>query len=168
MAEIGILKPGDRLELINGEIYEMTPKESKHAAIVNKLAMLLNDGIEERAIIRIQNPVRLDYKNEPEPDISILEYRADFYTSTHPVPADVLAIIEVSNASIKFDKEVKAPLYALHSIPKYWSLDLENNTIEVRSNPKEGTYSETQVYMPGDDVNLLDKKLSVNDVLILG
>lgn len=84
------------------------------------------------------------------------------------MPADVQAIIEVSNASIKFDKEVKGPLYAVHSIPEYWIIDLENNTIEVRSNPKEGTYLETQLFFPDDEICLMDKKPSVNDVLILG
>lgn len=168
MAEMGILKPDDRLELINGEIYELSPIGSKHAGIVNKLAGYLNELFKGFAVIGVQNPIKLDYKNEPEPDFSILKYRSDFYTSAHPVPADVLAIIEVSNASIKFDKEVKGPLYAVHSIPEYWIIDLENNTIEVRSNPKEGTYLETQLFFPDDEICLMDKKLSVNDVLILG
>nr|MBI1230167.1 Uma2 family endonuclease [Cytophagales bacterium] len=168
MAEVGILKPDDRLELINGEIYEMSPIGSKHAGIVNKLAGYLNELFKGFAVIGVQNPIKLDYKNEPEPDFSILKYRSDFYTTAHPVPSDVLAIIEVSNASIRFDKEVKAPLYASHCIPEYWIIDLENNQIEVRSNPKEGIYSKTQLFLPGDDVCLMDKKLSVNDVLILG
>jgi Uma2 family endonuclease len=130
--------------------------------------MLLNELFVEKVSVRVQNPVRMDYNNEPEPDISVLKYRSDFYTSAHPVPSDVMAIIEVSSASIKFDKEVKAPLYSLHSIPEYWIIDLENNTIEVRSNPNEGIYSEAQLFLPGDEVSLLDKKLLVNDVLILG
>ncbi len=168
MAEIGILKPDDRLELIHGEIYELSPIGSKHAAVVDHLAMIMNQLAKGIVIIRVQNPVQIDDSNEPEPDISLLKYRSDFYASTHPVPADVLAIIEVSDASIRFDKEVKAPLYASHSIPKYWIIDLENNRIEVYTNPKNGTYSKIQLYMPGDDISLMDKKLGVNDVLILG
>ncbi len=168
IAEIGILKPDDRLELINGVIYEKTPIDSKHAAIVNKLAGYLNELFKGFAVIGVQNPIKLDYKNEPEPDFAILKYRSDFYTTAHPVPSDMLAIIEVSNASIRFDKEVKAPLYASHCIPEYCIIDLENNQIEVRSNPKEGIYSKTQLFLPGDDVCLIDKKLSVNHVLIIG
>ncbi|MCC5935859.1 MAG: Uma2 family endonuclease [Lunatimonas sp.] len=168
MAEIGILKPDDRLELINGEIFEMTPIGSKHAAIVDHLAMKMNQLLSGQVIVRIQNPLRLSVTNEPEPDISILTYRSDFYASAHPVPADVLAIIEVSNASIKFDKEVKAPLYAVHGIPEYWIIDLENNRVEVFSNVKEGTYSKTKVYLPGEEISLIDKKFAVNDVFILG
>jgi len=168
MAEVGILKPDDRLELINGEIFKMSPIGSNHAGIVNKLGSLLNELFKNIAVIGVQNPVRMDYKNEPEPDISVLKYRSDFYTSAHPEPADVLAIIEVAGSSISFDKEVKAPLYALHSIPEYWIIDLENNRIEVHSKPNEGIYSEAQLFLPGDEVSLLDKKLLVNDVLILG
>jgi Uma2 family endonuclease len=168
MAEVGILKPDDRLELINGEIFVKNPITSRHAAIVSLLAMLLNELFVEKASVRIQNPVRMDYNNEPEPDISLLNFRSDFYASAHPVPADVLAIIEVAGSSIRFDKEVKAPLYALHSIPEYWIIDLENNRIEVHSKPNEGIYSEAQLFLPGDEVSLLDKKLLVNDVLILG
>lgn len=168
MAEIGILKPDDRLELIHGEIYEMSPIGSKHAGIVNKLASLLNELFKDMAVIGVQNPVQIDGRNEPEPDISLLNYRSDFYVSAHPVPADVLAIIEVSDASIKFDKEVKAPLYASHGIPEYWIIDLENNRIEVYTNPIEKMYTKSQRYLPGDEVSLMDKNLSVNDVLILG
>jgi Uma2 family endonuclease len=168
MAEMGIIKPDDRLELIHGEIYEMSPIGSKHAGIVNKLARLLNELFKDKAVIGVQNLVQIDGRNEPEPDISLLKYRSDFYASAHPIPADVLAIIEVSDASIRFDKEVKAPLYASHSIPEYWIIDLEKNRIEVYTNLKEGTYSKIQLYMPGDDISLMDKKLIVNDVLILG
>ncbi len=168
MAEVGILKPDDRLELINGEIFKMSPIGSKHAAIVDRLARILNHLLQSEVIVRVQNPLSFDINSEPEPDISILKYKADDYASGHPAAADVLAIIEVAGSSIRFDKEVKAPLYALHTIPEYWIIDLEKNTIEVRSNPKEGTYSEIQVYMPGEEVNLMDRKLLVNDVLILG
>jgi Uma2 family endonuclease len=168
MAEVGILKPDDRLELINGEIFKMSPIGSKHAAIVDRLARILNHLLQSEVIIRVQNPLSFDINSEPEPDISILKYKSDDYASGHPVAADVLAIIEVAGSSIRFDKEVKAPLYALHSIPEYWIIDLENNRIEVHSKPVEGIYTETQFCLPGDEVILMDKKLSVNELLILG
>lgn len=167
MAEVGILKPDDRLELINGEIFKMSPIGNKHAAIVDRLARILNNQFQSKAVIRVQNPVRFDLNNEPEPDISILKYKADDYISGYPIPVDVLAIIEVAGSSIKFDKEVKAPLYALHSIPEYWILDLESNRIEVLSNPNDGTYTNIQTYMPGDEVILMGQKLTVNELLIL-
>ncbi|SHM99211.1 Endonuclease, Uma2 family (restriction endonuclease fold) [Cyclobacterium lianum] len=167
MAEMGILKPDDRLELIQGEIYEMSPIGSKHAGIVNKLAGLLNELFKNKAVTGVQNPVQIDDRNEPEPDISLLKYRSDYYSSAHPVPADVLAIIEVSDASIRFDKDVKLPLYATHRIPEYWIIDLESNRIEVYANPKEGTYTSIQRYLPGEEITLMDQKLPVNEVLLL-
>lgn len=167
MAEVGILKPDDRLELINGEIFKMSPIGNKHAAIVDRLARILNNRFQSKAVIRVQNPVRFDLNNEPEPDISILKYQANDYISGYPIPVDVLAIIEVAGSSIKFDKEVKAPLYALHSIPEYWIIDLESNRIEVLSTPNAGTYTNIQTYMPGDEVILMGQKLTVNELLIL-
>jgi Uma2 family endonuclease len=168
MAEVGILKPDDRLELINGEIFKMSPIGSNHAGIVNKLGSLLNELFKNIAVIGVQNPVRFDINNEPEPDVSLLKYQSDFYKSAHPIPADVLAIIEVSGSSIRFDKEVKAPLYALHSIPEYWIIDLGNNRIEVLSKPNKGIYTEIQIFLPGDEVPLMNQKLAVNEVLSLG
>ncbi|WP_162417829.1 Uma2 family endonuclease [Cyclobacterium roseum] len=167
MGEIGILKPDDRLELIHGEIYERSPIGSKHASIVNKLASLLNELFKNKAVVGVQNPVQIDDRNEPEPDISLLKYRSDYYSSAHPAPADVLAIIEVSDASIKFDREIKPPLYASHGIQEYWIIDLGNNWIEVHTNPKKGSYSSIQRYLPGEKISLMEQKLSVKELLIL-
>lgn len=166
MAEVGILKPDDRVELINGEIFEMGPIGSRHAAVVNKLACFLNDQFKDQTVIGIQNPIRFDGKNEPEPDIVLLKYRADYYTSALPAPADVLAIIEVADSSIRFDKEVKRPLYASHGIQEYWIIDLDNNRIEVYLSPKGSTYTETQQSRENDEVTLMGKKLSVKDLII--
>ncbi|WP_154858579.1 Uma2 family endonuclease [Cyclobacterium xiamenense] len=167
MGEMGILKPDDRLELIHGEIYEMSPIGSKHASIVNKLASLLNELFKNKAVVGVQNPVQIDDRNEPEPDISLLNYRTDYYASAHPAPADVLAIIEVSDASIRFDREVKLPLYASHGILEYWMIDLGNNWIDVHTNPKKGTYASIRRYLPGEEIPLMEQTLSVNEVLIL-
>ncbi|WP_375586557.1 Uma2 family endonuclease [Cyclobacterium xiamenense] len=127
---------------------------------------MLNGLSKNKAVIGIQNPVQMDDTNEPEPDISLLIYRTDFYASAHPVPVDVLAIIEVSDASIRFDEEVKLPLYASHGILEYWMIGLESNRIEVYTNPKEGTYTSIQRYLPGEEIPLMAQTLSVNEVLI--
>ena len=168
MAEVGILKPDDHVELINGEIFQMSTIGSRHAAIVDHLAKVMNQLFEGQAIVRIQNPIRIDNNNEPEPDISLLTYRPDYYSSAHPGPADLLAILEVAESSIKFDREVKAPLYAAHGIPEYWIIDLENDQIEVFSKPQGDAYTETRIFRPGDEVSLIGKMLSVKELLILG
>lgn len=166
MAEVGILKPTDRVELIHGEIYNMSPIGSKHAGVVNKLAKLLNEIFRDEAIVGIQNPVRLSTDSEPEPDISILKFKDDYYVNAHPNPKEILAIIEVADSTIKYDKEVKAPLYASHDIPVYWIIDLENSVIEVLTNPVNDLYLEKKPYHSGDELTLLGKKVKFDNIII--
>lgn len=166
MAEVGILKSEDRVELINGEIYQMSPIGSRHAAIVDHLAVVLKELFERNIIVRVQNPIRIDNTNEPQPDISLLKYRSDYYSSSHPGPADVLTIMEIAGSSLKFDQEVKAPLYATYDIQEYWIIDIENNEIQVFSNPKDGNYSEIQKYETDRIISLMGKSLPVKDIII--
>ncbi|WP_162417556.1 Uma2 family endonuclease [Cyclobacterium roseum] len=167
MAEVGILKAEDPVELIHGEIFQMSPIGSRQAAIVDYLAKVMNQLFDGKAIVRVQNPIRFDNNNEPEPDISLLKYRSDYYSTAHPGSADVLALIEVSGSSIRFDKEVKAPLYAAHGIRECWIIDLDNNQIEFLSKPQGDAYTKTRVFGPGDEVGLMGKKFSVKELLIL-
>ena len=165
MAVVGILKPGDRVELINGEIYDMSPIGSKHAAVVDRLTRLLNKIFPGDAIIRSQNPVRLDENNEVEPDISILKYRADDYSQAHPGPQDVLAIIEVADSSLRHDSRVKMPLYFHHGIPEYWIVDIEKRQIVVNTGPQGKAYQKQHVYSIGDEILLLGQTIVVADLL---
>jgi Uma2 family endonuclease len=165
MAEVGILKPEDRVELINGEIYEMSPVGSKHGSVVKTLAMILNELFKGEAVIGIQDPVRLDESNEPEPNISILRYRDDFYSQAHPGPKDVLAIIEVADSSLRHDTQVKMPLYANFDIPEYWIIDIATKQITVHLGPVGPSYSSQQVYGTSDEINLLSKTIVVSDLL---
>lgn len=167
MAEVGILKPDDHVELINGEIFEMSPIGSRHAAIVDHFAKVMNQLFGGQAIVRIQNPIRFDNNNEPEPDISLLKYRSDYYSSAHPGPDDVLALIELAGSSISFDREVKAPLYATHGIREYWIIDLNNDQIEVYRNPDGVTFTEIKNYKPGEEITLMGEVFSVKELLIL-
>lgn len=140
MAEAGILDEDDRVELINGEIIEMLPIGSKHSGHVNRINAYFTILIGEKAIISIQNPIVIGGHSEPEPDIAILRYRADFYTDQHPRPEDVLLIIEVADSSIDYDREIKLPLFADAGIPEFWIVNLEETKIEVYRNPLDNTY----------------------------
>ncbi|MEQ8810688.1 MAG: Uma2 family endonuclease [Imperialibacter sp.] len=165
MAEVGILKPGDRVELINGEIYQMSPIGSKHGSVVKSLARILNEIFKGDAVIGIQDPVRLDENNEPEPDISILKYRADDYSQAHPGSQDVLAIIEVADSSLRHDKQVKMPLYANYGIPEYWIIDIATKQITVHLAPVGKSYSSQRNFGIGDEISLLGKIIEVSDLL---
>ena len=166
MAEVGILKPEDRVELIHGEIYQKSPIGSRHAAIVDHLAMMLNQIFQREVIVRVQNPIRIDDNNEPEPDFALVKYQPDFYSTAHPIPAEVLAVIEVAGSSIRFDKDIKSLLYASCGIPEYWIINMDEGQLELFSDPKRGNYSQNQLYGPADKVTLMGNKLAVEDLLL--
>ena len=131
MGEAGILGPGDRVELIDGEIIDMSPIGVLHAALVDALVRHFGRSAGQSVFIRCQNPLRLDDLSEPEPDIAILRPRADFYTTSHPGPADVLLVIEVSDTSLAYDLGTKVPLYARHGIPEVWVIDAATRMTRV-------------------------------------
>ena len=135
MGETGILGPADRVELIDGEIIDMSPIGALHAAIVDLLARHLARSAQASVFIRCQNPLRLDDLSEPEPDIAILKPRADFYTTGHPGPADVLLVVEVADSSLAYDLGVKVPLYARHGIPEVWVIDATTRQTRVFREP---------------------------------
>ena len=144
MVEAGILTKYDRVELLDGEIIAMVPIGSRHASSVMRVSELLSEGVGKRAIVSVQGPVRLDEASEPEPDLMLLKRRDDFYAAAHPTPADVLLLIEVSDATVAFDKNVKLPLYARSAIPEVWIVNLPDRMIEVYSAPSGLEYTESR------------------------
>lgn len=165
MAEVGILRPDDNVELINGEIINMSPIGSKHAGTINRLARILIEKLKGKAIVSIQNPIRLDQLNEPEPDIAILKPKSDDYFSSHPKAADVLLLIEVADTSIAFDREVKLPLYAKYQIPEYWIIDLISRKIEVYTNPINGSYPSKSIYGQDEILQFMEMRVNVGEVI---
>jgi Uma2 family endonuclease len=140
MAEIGILREGERVELIEGEIVRMAAIGSEHSGCVMRLDRILQRGVDNRGLVLVQNPVRLDGSSEPEPDLALLRPRQDDYTTGHPGPADVLLVIEVADSSLEKDREIKAPLYARAGIVEYWLVNLPERKIEVYREPAGGTF----------------------------
>lgn len=142
MAEVGILKRDDRVELIDGEIIDLNPIGSPHAAITNRLARLLIRALEDQtALVTVQTPLRLDAFNEPEPDLMLLRPRADDYRTAHPNGTDVLLLLEVSDSSLASDRGMKLALYAKFGVPEVWIVDLAGNAVEVFRQPRDGTYA---------------------------
>ena len=140
MGEVGFLNEDSRVELIDGEIVEMAPLGSFHGGGVkyfnNKLASLLHG----KAIVSVQDPIILGGHTEPQPDIALLRWRDDFYRTTNPHVEDVLLIIEVSDSTLRYDRDVKIPLYAHHGIPEVWLLDIPQRHIEIYRDPANGQY----------------------------
>jgi Uma2 family endonuclease len=143
MITFGILTENNRVELIRGEIVTKTPRGDRHVACVNRLNRLFNRLLGDSAIVSVQNPVRLP-DSEPEPDIALLEPRADFYATGKPKPADALLVIEVADASLEHDREVKCPMYADAGIAEIWIVNLIDECLEVYRDPqRDGTFGES-------------------------
>lgn len=147
LAEVGILGEDDRVELIEGALLEMSPIGSRHAGIVTKLHRLLERRVGDAAIVWEQNPIILGDGSEPQPDLVLLQPRADFYTGAHPRAADVLLVVEVADTSLTYDREVKLPLYARHGIPEAWLVDLRADRVELHQLPAAEGYQ--RILRPG-------------------
>jgi Uma2 family endonuclease len=154
MAEVGILKEDERVELIDGEVVKMSPIGTRHAACVKRLIALLTDHVGRNAIVGAQDPVRLSKYLEPQPDISLLKYRDDYYAQQMPGPEDVLLLIEVADTSLAYDRDLKVPLYAREGVPEVWVVDLNSDAVLVYRNPEEGAYTEAQTLKRGDTLPL--------------
>ncbi len=168
MGAAGILGEDDRVELLDGEIVEMTPIGPGHAGCVNRLTQLLVAGLGDRAVVAVQNPVRLALRSEPQPDLVVARPRADFYRLAHPTPGDVLLLVEVAETSADFDREVKTPLYAQAGIPELWLVDVPSRQVVVHRAPAGGRYGEVRSVGHGDRLApqaFPDVALSVADVL---
>jgi Uma2 family endonuclease len=155
MVALGILKEDARVELIRGEIVAKMPIGDPHIACVNRLTRLLVRAAGDRAIVSVQNPIRLA-DSMPEPDISLLAPRDDFYASGKARPADVLLAIEVADTSVDDDRDVKRPLYAEAGIGEYWIVNLLDRCLEVYRQPQaDGTYADARTLRPGDAADVL-------------
>jgi Uma2 family endonuclease len=126
MAEVGILNEDSRVELIEGEIIEMSPIGNRHAACVARAIKLFINQFGDRIVLNAQNPVRLSSLTEPQPDILILKPRADFYASKRVGPDGTYLVIEVSDTTLRYDRDRKLPLYAKSGVPEVWIEDLQS------------------------------------------
>lgn len=166
MGEAGLLKPDERVELIHGEIINLSPIGNKHAVAVSYISTLLIEAFKRKVFIWSQNPIHIDQWNEPQPDIAVLRYNLQRYNATLPEPKDVEAIIEVACTSYDIDKNIKLPIYATSGIPAYWIVNLPENRIEVYSDPESEQYNNQRNYYSEDHIPLLDKEFDVSEILI--
>jgi Uma2 family endonuclease len=135
MAEVGILREDDRVELIQGEIVEMAPIGRRHMAFAGNLNQLLAARLVGRAIVWMQNPIVLSEDTEPRPDIAVLRRRPVPYKEREAWAEDAFLIIEVADSSLAYDRSTKRRFYADAGIPEYWVVDCTAEAIEVHSGP---------------------------------
>lgn len=168
MAEFGILKEDDRVELIAGEIVQMAPIGIPHAGCVRRLDMIFNNLLRGKVIVDTQNPINLSYDSEPEADLILLRWRDDCYAEKHPQPEDILLLIEVADSTIKYDREIKIPLYAENGIYEVWLIDINQQLVEVYRQAEGNIYQNVQQFFRGDNLTIEafnDINLTVNEIL---
>jgi Uma2 family endonuclease len=168
MGETGILKEEDRVELIEGEIIEMSPIGRRHAACVGRLTSLLSRLLTEKAIVWVQNPIVLDDYSEPQPDVALLRRRDDFYERSLPAPADVLLIVEVADTTLEYDRQIKLPLYARAGIAEVWLVNLMDEQVGIYTQPAGGAYQVERQAKRGETINSSvppNLMLKVDDIL---
>jgi len=139
MAEVGILGPEDRVELIDGEIIWMSPIGDRHALCVNIANELFVLAFNRKAIVSVQNPIRLNNYSEPQPDIVLRKTHPE-RQNKHPRPEDTILVVEVSDTTFKYDSTFKLPRYAKAGVPEVWIEDLQRNRLLVYRNPSDNNY----------------------------
>ena len=162
------MPPDVRVELVDGEIRQMAPIHPPHASIVKRLNSLLAVQLKGIAVVGVQDPIQLDDYNEPQPDVTVLRFRNDYYASQHPTPADVLLTIEVADTSLSYDRDEKMPRYGRAGIPESWLVDVQSGTITVFTEPHAGGYGQQRVLSRGQGIvseSVEGMRLQVDEVL---
>ena len=169
MGEANVFPPESHLELINGEIIEMAPIGSRHASYLKRLINLFSGLIKKSAIIAAQDPLQLSNLSEPQPDFMLLRPSVDFYYANHPNANDVLLLVEIAENSVDYDQNSKLRLYALHNIPEYWLLNINDSCLEVYRQPNKDFYAEKTTVQAGDQIKLSQiDNISIDVADILG
>jgi len=150
MVDAGILREGERVELIRGEVMRMSPINPPHNGTIHRANQALGRIVGDRAIVGVQGSIRLDEYDEPQPDLYLLRPKNDFYTSRHAGPADILLIIEVADSSIEYDRTIKMRLYAETGVPEYWISDLQNDCVVSYSDADGATYRTVRQFRRGE------------------
>jgi Uma2 family endonuclease len=168
MADAGILNEDSRVELINGEIIQMSPIGNPHMACVDRATAVFAAALAGRAMVSIQNPVTIDNYNEPQPDVVLMKTRADYYLSKRHTPEDTLLLVEVADTTLAYDRKVKLPIYAASKIQEVWIVDIEHDAILVHRDPADRSYKTRLTLHRGDSVSLIaipDVVFKVEDFL---
>ena len=168
MIEAGILAPDEPVELIEGQLYQMAAKGTFHSAAITRIKRLLEARLGNRVLLRFQDPVRLSDDSEPEPDVAVVRPDPLDYEDHHPIPEEIYLLIEVSDRTLKRDKDLKAPAYARSGIREYWILDINARQLYVFREPRAEGYINQFVVAESDLVAPLefpDTQVSVEELL---
>lgn len=153
MVAAGVFHPRERVELVDGEVVDMTPQTSQHSTAVQLLQEALRAAFPQGYVIRVQMPLALDLRSEPEPDIAVVAGNAVDFRDAHPDAA--VLVVEAADSSLAYDRTEKARIYAMNGIADYWIVNLVDNCVEVHRDPGGGSYRQVSRYRPDDRVSPL-------------
>jgi Uma2 family endonuclease len=153
LAELGVLKADERVELIGGEIVPMSPHDPKHSNAVAWCTNLFSEHFGRSHLVRVQLPLRIGTHSEPEPDLGLLEKSLASGLVGHPTGLDF--VLEVANTSLAYDRCEKLQLYARAQIPEYWIVNLRDQWVEVYRDPQGNGYGDHFQRGPGEFLELL-------------
>jgi Uma2 family endonuclease len=154
MGEAGVLQPDARVELIEGELIDMPPIGTRHAATVERVVHALRHALADRAMVRTQQPSVIGEYSVPQPDVTVVVPRDDFYENAHPEPRDVLLAIEVADSTLAFDRDVKTGMYARGGVRELWIVHVTGRSVMRFAAPAEGAYAETQIVPSGETIGV--------------
>ncbi len=149
LGEAGVLNEDARVELFQGDLVDMAPIGNFHASVVDQLTRVL-DRVSGDVIVRVQNPIRFDEHTELQPDLALLKAQPNFYRYAAPTPADVLLLIEVTDSTLKEDREVRISYYARQGIAAAWFVNIPDEVVEVFTDPASDGYRQVCRYRSGD------------------
>ena len=167
MYELGLIKDFEKAEIIDGELIGKMSIGDRHAWVVDFLFRFFILNLPDTIRVHGQNPLRLGDFDEPEPDI-VLSDLTRYDGKRHPRPAETILVVEVSDTTLRFDRSIKLPLYAVAEIPEVWIVNLPANLIEVHQDPDVGLYRSTRIFRLGEIVrseSLPGVSLSVDELL---
>jgi Uma2 family endonuclease len=154
LIEVGFFTRDDRVELLDGEIVDVTPIGDPHEACVDRLCRLFVTRGGERAIVRVQGSVQVSRHSVPQPDIAVLAAREDFYSRRKPQPTELLLVVEVAGTSLAFDRGRKAQLYAAGGVEEYWVVDVNGETVDICTDPTADGYQSVMTVGRGATLSL--------------
>lgn len=155
MIELGIFHEDERIELIEGRLIQMSPKNIKHAIATKRANRWLAKALGDRVIIGVQDPILLNDLSEPEPDISLIAPPDDRYLENHPTPKDIFLVLEIADSSVVYDRGTKGPLFAQNGIVQYCLLNLQTRELEDYREPGPEGYRRKQTHSENESFNLV-------------
>ncbi len=168
MIKNGVFGENEQVELLNGAIVEKMPKGTNHATFNDIIATRLIQKLGDKVCVRNQNPIWLDEFSEPEPDIVLVEMPFEKYFNSHPIPAEIYLILEISDSTLGYDRNTKGEAYARAGIRQYIVLNVPERLLEDYREPGADGFRSKQTYRAGQKFNLVafpDISLSADEFL---